>query len=125
MTAYDWLESHKVIRFAALTVLFLIASEALFGTVTVWILAGLPGRPGVFGDVVLPLATLSIALGCSLALARIVHRPHQRRFISTFATVLAAVFLGMVLVSVATIRENWLEYMKELFLHGPVFLRRG
>ena len=61
MTAYDWLESHKVIRFAALTVLFLIASEALFGTVAVWILAGLPGRPGVFGDVVLPLAALLIA----------------------------------------------------------------
>jgi len=125
MTAYDWLESHKVIRFAVLTVLFLIASEALFGTVTVWILAGLPGRPGVFGDVVLPLAALLIALGCSLVIARIVHRPHQRRFISTLARVSAAVFIGMVLVSIATIRENWFEYMKELFLYGPVILRRG
>ena len=33
--------------------------------------------------------------------------------------------LGMILVSVAMIRENWLEIMKELFRYRPAFMRKG
>jgi hypothetical protein len=93
---------------------------------TAWVFIGLPGAtPDRFRDVVFPSIILSIALLCDFGISWIVHRPDLRRFWVTFAWVSAAVFLGMILVSVAMIRENWLEFMKELFRYGPAFMRRG
>ncbi|MGB2672276.1 MAG: hypothetical protein WAO11_16315, partial [Candidatus Acidiferrum sp.] len=108
------------------SVLFFIASVTLFMVFTSWVFIGLPGAtPDRFRDVVFPSIILSIALICDFGITWILHRPDRRRFWATFAWVSAAVFLGMVLVSVAMIRENWLEIMKELFRYGPAFMRKG
>jgi cytochrome bd-type quinol oxidase subunit 2 len=123
---HHYFEAHKALRTSVLCVLFFIASVTLFMVFTVWVFIGLPGTaPDRFQDVVFPSIILSVALICDLGITWILHKPDQRRFRATFAWVSAAVFLGMVLVSVAMIRENWTEIMKELFRHGPAFVRRG
>jgi cytochrome bd-type quinol oxidase subunit 2 len=123
---HNHFETHKALRTSVLCVLFCIASVTLFMVFTAWVFIGLPGAtPDRFRDVVFPSIILSIALVCELGITWILHKPDRRRFLATFAWVSAAVFLGMVLVSVAMIRENWLEIMKELFQYGPAFMRRG
>jgi cytochrome bd-type quinol oxidase subunit 2 len=125
-TIYNYLEVHKRLRATLLCVLFCIASVALFMVSTAWIFIGLPGATAdTFRDVVYPSTILILALVCDLGITWMLHRPERRRFWSTFAWVSAAVFLGMILVSVVAMRESWLEIMKELFRYGPAFMRRG
>ena len=125
-TIHNYLEVHKALRAILLCILFCIASVALFMVFTAWILIGLPGAtPDAFRDVVLPSIILVISLICDFGISCILHRPDRRRFRSIFAWVSAAVFLGMILVSVVAMRESWLEIMKELFRYGPAFMRSG
>jgi hypothetical protein len=123
---HRYFETHNVLRGIVLFVLFCIASMTLFMVFTAWVFIGLPeASADRFQDAAFPSIVLSIALTCDFAISWILHKPDQRPFLATFARVSVAVFLGMVLVSVVVIRENWLETMKELLRYGPAFLRRG
>jgi len=123
---HSYFETHKAFRTSALCVLFSIASVTLFVVLTAWVFIGLPGAaPDGFRDVVFPSIVLGIALTCDLGISWIIHKPDRRPFWATFVWVSVAVFLGMVLVSIAVIRENWLEVMKEMFRYGPAFMRKG
>ena len=123
---HSYFQTHNALRGSLLLVLFCVASVTLFMVFTAWVIIGLPGpTPDRIRDVVFPSIVLSIALVCDFGISWILHKPDRRPFWVTFAWVSTAVFLGMVLVSLAVIRENWLEVMKELFRYGPAFMRRG
>jgi hypothetical protein len=92
----------------------LLASSALYLGIAAGFI-GVPGAlPNVFWDRVFPALSLCSALVIDFSIALSWHRSAGRNLGSAFLYVSLAVFFGSVLVSLAVMREHWLEVMKEL-----------
>ena len=91
----------------------LVASLAVYlGMVAGFI--GVPGAlPSMFWDRVFPALCLCGALAIDLSVAVSWHRSTGLSLRSAFLYVSLAVLAGSVLISLAVMRENWLEVMKE------------
>jgi hypothetical protein len=80
-------------------------------------LIGVPGvPPSVFWDRTLPTLCVLAAISADIVLAWFWRRTSGKNFGLAFAYISLAIFVGAVLISVAVMRGNWLEIMKELYL---------
>jgi ABC-type transport system involved in multi-copper enzyme maturation permease subunit len=92
----------------------LVASFALYLGIAAGVI-GVPGAPSsVFWDRVFPALSLCSVLVIDFSIALSWRRSAGRNLGSAFLYVSLAVFVGSVLVSLAVMREHWLEVMKEL-----------
>ena len=92
----------------------LVASVCLYVAVVV----GLIGIPRLtsnrFWDGVFPILCLAAALLADFCLAWFWHRRTGKHLGATLFYSSVGIFLGAVLISMITMRGNWLEIMKEL-----------
>ena len=100
------------------TVLFTIGTLAASVCLYLAIAAGVVGVPGtlpsVFWDRMFPILCLCCALAADFSVAWFWHRKGRRRLVSALLFISGATIGGAILISVAVMRGQWLEVMKEL-----------
>ena len=109
---HNYLELHRGLRAILLCICFLVASISLYMGIALYFF--LPG--GIhyrFFRWIFPLFFLLLAVVIDFGTAWLIQQQRQRSFLSTFAIIFAATVVGAILASMAVMRGNWVEFVKE------------
>ena len=112
----EYLELHRGLRAALLSVCFLIASFTLYFEIAMYVLnLGSPGIHYTLSDrllVIVPILLFAVVLNA--AVAWILHKPDRRNFWAMFALGLGVIIVGAILASIIIWREHWIDFVKDL-----------
>jgi cytochrome bd-type quinol oxidase subunit 2 len=109
---HNYLELHRRLRAILFCICFLLASISLYmGIGSYFFLPG--GTHRRFPHWLFPLFYVLLAVVIDFVTAWLIQQQRQRSFLSTFAIIFAATVVGAILVSMAVMRGNWVEFVKE------------
>jgi hypothetical protein len=106
-------EPKNALHITTLAIMFIIASVFLYVGIALCLFVP-SSRPYTVGQQILPFSFFTLAAVLDLLIARLMSRFTGRSYAMSLAKSSAVVLVGTILTSMAVMRENWLEIMKEL-----------